>query len=163
VIASEGWGVRALRRVKDLLGVASSPQFITDTLVLGSREDAQSSADLIACGVSHIINATQQLPNYHPDHFIYCNIPILDSESEDIRPHLPKAFGFIDDAVKSGTRCFVHCIAGECALFLFGKLQVCRPGTRLQACLARPPSSSRIWLHGTRCRYVTLCAWYVVA
>jgi protein-tyrosine phosphatase len=95
--------------------VLSDPgvSFITDHILIGNREDAQSVTKLIELGVSHIINATQQLPNYHPDRFVYCTLPLLDAETEDVRPHLPIAFAAIDDAVKGGTRCFVHCIAGK--------------------------------------------------
>ena len=112
IVRSESWSGKLGRTLKGWFGVQTSPTFITDTLLLGNREDAQSSTKLMLAGVSHVLNSATQLPNYHPDHFLYCNLALLDSESADIRPHLNKAFDFIDDAVAHGTRVLVHCIAG---------------------------------------------------
>jgi hypothetical protein len=111
-VASRKWHAKVLRAFNSALSSAPGLSFVTDNILIGNREDAQSCVKLVEYGVSHVINATQQLPNYHPDRFVYCNLPMLDTESEDIRAHLPIAFAAIDDAVKGGTRCLVHCIAG---------------------------------------------------
>ena len=53
-----------------------------------------------------------QVPNYFEDQFLYCNISLIDSETEAVRPHLRRAFEFLNDALKENTRVLIHCVAG---------------------------------------------------
>jgi Dual specificity phosphatase, catalytic domain len=53
-----------------------------------------------------------QVPNYFEDHFLYCNISLIDTETEAVRPHLRRAFEFLNDALRVNGRVLVHCVAG---------------------------------------------------
>jgi hypothetical protein len=36
----------------------------------------------------------KQLPNYFPEHFIYCNLAMIDNEKQELEPFLEKAVRF---------------------------------------------------------------------
>jgi protein-tyrosine phosphatase len=59
-----------------------------------------------------ILNVSAQVPNYFEDHFLYCNISLIDTETEAVRPHLRRAFEFLNDALRVNGRVLVHCVAG---------------------------------------------------
>jgi protein-tyrosine phosphatase len=85
-----------------------------------------------------ILNATLQVPNHFPDEFIYCNIRIEDSDSEDIAAEFRRAIPFIHDAVRSKTRVFVHCVAGVSrSVSLVAAYLVVQKRQRLDAVLQR--------------------------
>lgn len=52
----------------------------------------------LCCG--QILNVSAQVPNYFEDSFLYCKIPLVDIETETVRPHLRRAFEFLNDALK---------------------------------------------------------------
>uniref|UniRef100_A0A7S1CB64 protein-tyrosine-phosphatase n=1 Tax=Bicosoecida sp. CB-2014 TaxID=1486930 RepID=A0A7S1CB64_9STRA len=81
-------------------------------IIIGDRADAKSRTGLIEKGVTHVLNATKQLPNYHERDFMYCKLPIEDSPTEDLTPHYEAAFDFLDSARAVDSFCMVHCIAG---------------------------------------------------
>ena len=97
---------------RSLVGGYASPTPITAWALLGNREDSQSTAKLVSLGVSHILNATTQLPNADPTNFIYLQLPLVDSEEADLTPHFRPAFAFFDACRNAGSRCLVHCVAG---------------------------------------------------
>lgn len=86
--------------------------YITNHILLGRREDAQDANALHELGVTHVLNATTQLLNYHPTRFIYKKIEISDSEETDIAQYFKTASAFIKRAEDMGGRVLVHCIAG---------------------------------------------------
>ena len=62
-----GWSrVCALGWCRYAVGGYVSPSHITDWVLLGNREDAADFINLVSLGVSHVLNATAQLPNAHP-------------------------------------------------------------------------------------------------
>lgn len=89
-----------------------SPSLITDNIYLGDRSDAQDAEGMIERGVSFVLNAARQLPNYHEDRFIYLHLELVDSPEEDITPHFQAGIDFIREAVAARARVLVHCIAG---------------------------------------------------
>lgn len=95
-----------------MLGGYSSPSVVTPFICIGDREEAANKTKLISLGVTHVLNAAAQLPNYHEEHFLYHHVTILDADDADIKPFFEDAFEFIDDARRANTRCFVHCVAG---------------------------------------------------
>lgn len=50
---------------------------ITTHILLGNREDAANYTALRKLGVTHILNAAQQVPNQHPGEFCYHKLNIL--------------------------------------------------------------------------------------
>jgi protein-tyrosine phosphatase len=71
-----------------------------------------SLIESVAPTPSQILNVSAQVPNYFESQFLYCKIPLLDVATEEVRPHLRRAFEFINDALRLKSRVFIHCIAG---------------------------------------------------
>jgi hypothetical protein len=64
-------------------------------LSLGNIHDAQNLERLNQNGITHIINATPDLPLFWEKHYQYLRIGVLDLPSESIRKHFDKAYQFI--------------------------------------------------------------------
>jgi len=86
---------------------------VTQHLVLGCREDAMDLRRLQALGVTHVLNTCRQLPNYHPESFVYHKIPLLDAPEAPIVTCCEVASNFLQRVERVGGRCLVHCIAGS--------------------------------------------------
>src|SRR6478672_2298807 len=82
---------------------------ILEGLYLGNRESARDLRRLEEAGITHIINCTEELPNYHEGRFIYLSMKLLDPDS-GFRRHIPGVCAFIDDARRQGN-VLVHCFA----------------------------------------------------
>ena len=86
---------------------------VTQHIVLGCREDAMDVKRMQAIGVTHVLNTCIQLPNYHPDAFIYHKIPLLDAPNAPIAMCCDVAANFLQRVERMGGRALVHCIAGS--------------------------------------------------
>ena len=86
---------------------------VTHHLVLGCREDALDRRRLEGIGITHVLNTCKQLPNYHPDAFIYHKIPLMDAPDAPIMSCFEVAANFLQRVERVGGRCLVHCIAGS--------------------------------------------------
>jgi protein-tyrosine phosphatase len=82
---------------------------IVEGLYLGNRESARDRKRLEAAGITHIVNCTEELPNYHEGHFTYLAMKLLDPDP-GYRKHIPNVCRFIDDARREG-KVLVHCFA----------------------------------------------------
>uniref|UniRef100_A0A7S4QE25 Protein-tyrosine-phosphatase n=1 Tax=Alexandrium monilatum TaxID=311494 RepID=A0A7S4QE25_9DINO len=89
------------------------------------------SRDLVGLGISHVVNATQDVPCAFPDLFEYLRVPIADDPEEPVAVHLPEAFEFVRGALDAGGRVYIHCHAG-----------VSRSGTIAIFCVMRLQSLS---------------------
>lgn len=85
---------------------------VTDHILVGNREAAQDSVKLQDLGVTHVLNICSQLPNYHPNKFIYCKVDILDDPSVPISNYQKKSSKFLAHVEELGGRALVHCVAG---------------------------------------------------
>ena len=81
-------------------------------LCVGRAEIAADLAYLQRNQISHILNVSTEVPNYHEKSFVYCNIRIMDDEKEDIYPHLQTGIDFIKSCQNCRGRVFIHCTAG---------------------------------------------------
>ena len=82
-------------------------------LYMGNKEDAMGYSALKERGVTHVVNATDSLPNYHGSKLEYHQVPVKDAPDEAIGRHFDAAVRFIDRAINdSGGICLVHCVAG---------------------------------------------------
>ncbi|KAH8050264.1 phosphatase [Aureococcus anophagefferens] len=84
---------------------------IVQHIVLGCRGAMDLKGQEL--GVTHVLNACSQLPNYHPDHFVYHKIAILDAPKAPIVTCAEVAAQFLQRVERVGGRCLVHCIAGS--------------------------------------------------
>lgn len=84
-------------------------------LFLTDNTGSQNIEKVIELGITHIINATDLLPNYFEEdaRFSYLRIPIMDSPEINITDYFKSAFEFIDNAFAQGGKVVVHCFAGK--------------------------------------------------
>eukprot|EP00906_Rhabdomonas_costata_P000081 RCo000112 len=92
-----------------LLG-GSISAILEGKLYLGNRAAAVDLPLLQSLGVTHVVNAAEELPNFYPDDFVYYNCHLKDDLTETI--DFDGALGFIQGALDSGGVVFVHCLAG---------------------------------------------------
>ena len=82
---------------------------ILEGLFLGNREAVRDLSRLRKAGITHIVNCTDELPNYHEEHFIYLAMKLFDPDP-CFHQHIPAVCHFIDDGRRQG-RVLVHCFA----------------------------------------------------
>nr|CDS25432.1 Dual specificity protein phosphatase 10 [Hymenolepis microstoma] len=87
---------------------------ILDFLYLGNSRDARNFESLKKLGITHIINATRDLPNYVEDNgdIKYLRVAVEDSGTADLTPYFTPTIEFIDVTVRSQGRVLVHCQEG---------------------------------------------------
>ena len=77
------------------------------------RIGGPESKRLCDLGVTHVLNTCSQLPNFHPDAFVYHKIAVLDAPKVPIVNCAEAASSFLQRVERCGGRCLVHCIAGS--------------------------------------------------
>src|SRR5262245_59859080 len=82
---------------------------IVEGLYLGNREAARDLSRLKAAGITHVVNCTEELPNYHEGELAYLGLGMQDPDPAFSR-HISAACRFMHDARASG-RVLVHCFA----------------------------------------------------
>jgi len=85
---------------------------ITPSLFIGDVASSCNLEELKKLGITHILSAILGAVEQFPGEFVYKNVSIRDMESEDIYPHLSESIDYMDDAITSGGKVFVHCICG---------------------------------------------------
>lgn len=61
-------------------------------------------------GITHVVNVTPGM--CHVPQVVYFHVPISDSSNVSINDHFESTYQFIDNAISSGGRVYVHCVAG---------------------------------------------------
>jgi len=85
----------------------------TSSLYQGNREAASNKKLLTDNNIKLIVNLSTHLPNYHPDDFVYHNISINDTPTEQFGIRLCDTVNFIHNFIKSNKgNVFIHCHAG---------------------------------------------------
>lgn len=82
---------------------------IVEGLYLGHREDARDLDQLERVGVTHVLNCTEELPNYHEGRLAYLKLGMRDPDPA-FAGHIAGACRFLDEA-RQGGRVLVHCFA----------------------------------------------------
>ncbi|KAM3181039.1 hypothetical protein ACTXT7_015123 [Hymenolepis weldensis] len=92
----------------------SSMSQVLDFLYLGNSRDARNSKSLKRLGITHIINATHDLPNYVEDNneIKYLRVAVEDNGTADLMPYFVPVIEFIDGAIRSKGCVLVHCQEG---------------------------------------------------
>lgn len=85
---------------------------ITDGLYLGDKTDASSKLWLRQHHISHILNATVEVPNYYPRDYNYLKLDVIDSPVQQLYRSFEPSYQFIIAALNSGGTVLVHCAAG---------------------------------------------------
>ena len=90
-------------------------------LFLGSGQDASNADKLRENGVTHIVNVADDVENFHPGQFVYCNLNVTDFGGDaGISRVFDQAADFIHKATLScepepgeGPGILVHCANGS--------------------------------------------------
>jgi predicted protein tyrosine phosphatase len=82
---------------------------IIEGLYLGHREDARDLVRIEGAGITHVLNCTEELPNYHEGRLTYLKLNLRDPDPAFQRNIVP-ACRFIDEARAAGG-VLVHCFA----------------------------------------------------
>lgn len=84
--------------------------FLSDFIWLLFSLSAALSVEQRQClSITHVLSICPDFPSTGPKHM---NIPIEDSEYEDLLIHFPQACRFIESALDQGGRVLVHCVMG---------------------------------------------------
>lgn len=86
------------------------PVLIIDNLYLGSAFNAASYYQLKDTGIDIVINATNEITNYYPEHFTYKNYNLADVNSDSVAEYLEDAYKFIKE--HNNKKILVHCFMG---------------------------------------------------
>ena len=109
-------------RVLQQATATARPTCLLPGLYLSGAVEASSLHLLRYYGITHVLNATEDLllPE-ETQSFVGMRIPLRDVEEESITPYFAPAAAFIDSALASGGGVLVHCHAGRsrsCSLVL---------------------------------------------
>lgn len=81
-------------------------------LIVGNIDAAKDSRLLMKMNITHVMNCTNEVPNFNAHAFIYQRIAIADSETADAYSKFPIALKFMKRVYDSKGCLFVHCTAG---------------------------------------------------
>jgi len=89
-------------------------------IYIGSEDGAQDLKKLKANNITHVVNCTDTIPNYHDKVFQYYRFDISDlvykvwREYNEDQTHaaISPLFTFIDSALENGGSVLLHCLAG---------------------------------------------------
>jgi protein-tyrosine phosphatase len=85
---------------------------ITDDLFLGSSFNAYNLDELKQNKINVIINVSNDIDNFYPEHFIYYKFNIADNNSDDINNILEESYNIITKNLEMGNKILVHCYMG---------------------------------------------------
>ncbi len=85
---------------------------ITPQIYIGGFMEARNGQWLQNRGVTHIVNASRELPNYFPNYFKYLRLDLNDTPEQDLTKALNNSYRFMKKAIDEGGVVFVHCFAG---------------------------------------------------
>jgi hypothetical protein len=80
-------------------------------LYVGGVIVAKDYALLKEHGITHVINCAGDVcRNYHPEHLLYQTFFLKDSKIENIECLFYPTLEYIEEAISSGGKVFVHCM-----------------------------------------------------
>ncbi|KHJ45835.1 dual specificity phosphatase, catalytic domain protein [Trichuris suis] len=94
-------------------GFPSEATCILPFLYLGSEQDALSVETAKKFKITYLLNCTVTcVKPKHIEEKRFLRIPVSDSHTEKLIPYFPKAFSFLNKAIKKSASVLVHCLAG---------------------------------------------------
>jgi protein-tyrosine phosphatase len=117
IIGENGIQADTTIRFKDsnVDSLSSDIDQIDQGIFIGNVNAASSNLELNAHGITHIINATAEIPNYYPDDYHYIKLGLHDrSHTEDLIEVLEPSYRYIEAVKKYNKKIniLVHCHAG---------------------------------------------------
>lgn len=96
---------------KMIASIFEAPTHIIDNIYLGNAYNAANYETLQDSNIKHIINITNNIPNYYEDHFQYKNYVMKDNNESSISEYLDDSYQFITR--NKDENVLVHCYAGS--------------------------------------------------
>jgi len=85
---------------------------INNFIYLGGQSDAENKKALEHYGITHIINVADDVKNFFPGKFTYCNLQVADfGADKGIARTFPQAFDFLKKRAETDIF-LIHCFAG---------------------------------------------------
>ena len=93
-------------------------------IYMGPMQAGYKTGDLIAAGVTHVLNVTCKAYTRREKYFKYLNLEIYDESTEDAKKYFRITNRFINEALNSGGKILVHSVEGKsrCATFILAWL-----------------------------------------
>ena len=85
---------------------------ITQNIVLGNNTDARNLSFLKQIGVTHVLNAANNIPCHHVGSLIYCQIDLEDTVTASFAPFEGTVIKFIKRVESLNGRVLIHCKSG---------------------------------------------------
>jgi protein tyrosine phosphatase (PTP) superfamily phosphohydrolase (DUF442 family) len=98
--------------VQPWISTSFNVQHIQDGVYIGDLASASNHTEMKKLGITHVISAVPGAAPAFPKDFKYMHVPVMDIESENIKPYLRNAIMFIDDAIFHKGKVLVHCMCG---------------------------------------------------
>eukprot|EP01006_Ploeotia_vitrea_P049279 TRINITY_DN67324_c9_g2_i1.p3 TRINITY_DN67324_c9_g2~~TRINITY_DN67324_c9_g2_i1.p3 ORF type:complete len:170 (-),score=60.78 TRINITY_DN67324_c9_g2_i1:46-555(-) len=95
-----------------LLKTDSTPIKVLPHLFIGSIGAAYHEENLTSAGITHVLCVAQGIKPRFKDRFDYMTVPLLDSPTCSLLPHLEECHAFIERGRAAGG-VLVHCFAGK--------------------------------------------------
>jgi len=95
-----------------ILAQMDKPTMILPHLYLGSEWNASNFEELKANNIGYVLNVSQEIDNFFPEHFKYLNVRVHDHDNADLLKEWEKTFRFINEAKANNQGCLVHCKMG---------------------------------------------------
>jgi protein phosphatase slingshot len=86
---------------------------ITEQLYIGNYANAINKKWLDEHHITHIVNATSDIPNYYPNDYKYLQLKLEDSPQQSIYQVLEPSYKFIYNAMGNGGTVLIHCHMGK--------------------------------------------------
>ena len=99
--------------ISDHVVFFSEPTLVYPNLYLGSVYNAVLWQTLIKNNIKYIINVSNEITNWYPEHIEYYQIPIKDNNNESMQPYFEESFNKIEEFLgKNNGNVLVHCYFG---------------------------------------------------
>jgi protein-tyrosine phosphatase len=102
-----------LPKLTQLSWFFGNPTYIKDKIYLGSAFNAATKSTLDTLNIKYIINVTDKIENYFPDHYQYETYVIEDNDQQHITPYLEASYQKIKEfQEKNDGNILIHCVMG---------------------------------------------------
>jgi len=95
-----------------IVGQMEAPTEIFDYLYLGTEWNASNFEELKKKGINKILNVSEEIDNFFPGNFQYCNVRVNDEENTELLRYWDSTFKYIEDARQERSKVLVHCRMG---------------------------------------------------